>query len=84
MEDTGTGTEEKATSRTLMDNPTGAAQDAVLEEASTLVGEDRTRTTVEAGVCKGVLITPPTPPIKTDRDCRAAVRTAVEEVGCSK
>ena len=45
---------------------TGAAQDEVEEEAVMLVG-DRTRTTEEVEVCKGVMVTTPTnqpPPIR--------------------
>ena len=41
---------------------TGAAQDAVLEEVVMLVGEDRTLTTVDVEVCKGVVVTTPTSP----------------------
>ena len=47
MEDTGTGTEGTAKVRTRTDSPTGAAQDAVSEEAAMLVSEDRTGTTAE-------------------------------------
>ena len=41
-EDTGTGTKGTATGRTRRDITMGEVQDAVLEEAVTLVGEDRT------------------------------------------
>ena len=64
---------------------TGAAQDAVLEEVVMLVGEDRTLTTVDVEVCKGVVVTPTPPPLtKTDREFEVAVRTVSTEVGCRK
>ena len=67
MEDTGIGMEVTATGRTRTDRPMGAAQDAVSEEADTLVGEDRTGTTSEAEVCEGVVSTnQPSPPRRTD------------------
>ena len=66
--------------RTRRDITTGAAQDAVLEEAFTFVG-DRMGITAEAEVREGVMLTNPTPPpTKTDRECRVAVRTVGTEV----
>ena len=47
--------------RTWTDRLTEAAQDAVLEEAVTLLG-DRTGLTVEAQVCNGLMVTTPPPP----------------------
>ena len=57
------------TCRTRMDRTMGAAQDAVSEEAATLVGEDRTKTAAEAEVREGLVVTtpPPPPPTNTDR-----------------
>ena len=88
-EDTGTGKEGTETGRTQMDRPMEAAQDAVLEEAFTLVGEDRMETTAEVEVREGVLVTtltpfPPHPPTKTDIECRVAARTVRMEVGWHK
>ena len=53
-----------------MDSPTVAVHDAVLEEAVTLVGEDRTGTTSDVDVHKGILVTkpPPPPPTKKKRE----------------
>ena len=47
-------------------------------------GEGRTRITADAEVRKRAVVTTPNPPIKTDRDCRAAVRTVGTEVGRRK
>ena len=58
----------------------GVAQDAVSEEAVTLV-VDRTGLTAEAEVRKGVMVTTPPPPTKTDRRCGAEFRTVGTEVG---
>ena len=60
-EDTGKGASGSLIGRTRRDRATEAAQDAVAEEVVTLVG-DRTGITVEAEVCKGVMVTTPTPP----------------------
>ena len=58
----------------------GAAHYAVAEQTVTFLG-DRTGITAEAEVRKGVIVTPPPPlPIKTDRECGAAVRTVGTEV----
>ena len=46
-----------------------------------LVREDRKETTAEAEVRKGVVVTKPTHPTNTDRECRAAVKTVGTEVG---
>ena len=63
-EDTWTETEEMPTGITRGDRTTGAVQDAVLEEAVTLVGGDRTGPTVEVEVRKGVVVaTPPPSPL---------------------
>ena len=81
-EDTGKGTEGTATVRNRKDRTTGAAQYAVAEEAVTLVG-DRTGRTAEAEVHGWVMLMPPPPPppTRTERGCRAAVRTVGTEVG---
>ena len=50
------------------------------EEAFTLVG-DRTGLTVKAEVPKGVMVTTPTDPTKTDRGRGAGVRTVMTEAG---
>ena len=51
------------------------------EEAVTLVG-DRTGITAEVEVREEVMVTTPTtPPTRTERECRAAVRTVGTEVG---
>ena len=44
------------------DRLTGASQDAVSEEAVTLVGNNRTGKRVEAEMCEGVVVTTPTTP----------------------
>ena len=63
---------------------TRAEQDAVSDEAVTLVG-DRNRLTVEAEVSEGGIVPkPPLPPTKTDRGRGEAVRTVRTEVGRRK
>ena len=64
-EDTGKGTEVMAPGRTRRDRTTRVAQDAVAEEAVTLVG-DRTGIITETEVREGVMVTTPTPPNRTD------------------
>ena len=62
---------------------TGAAQDAVSENAVTLVGEDRAGTTPESEVRNGVVATTPTPHHQEEQiiqgggqDCRYGGRLA--------
>ena len=59
--DTGKGVGGKVPGRTWRNITTGAAHDAVAEEAVTFVG-DRTGIKAEAEVRKGVIVTTPTPP----------------------
>ena len=65
MEDTEKGAGGTVPGRTRRDRTTRAAQDAVAEEAVTLVG-DRTGIITETEVREGVMVTTPTPPNRTD------------------
>ena len=68
MEDTWIVTEIRKTGRSCMDRTIGEAQDAVSEEAVTLLGEDRMGTTAEAEVRDEVVVKTPPPPLHHHQD----------------